>query len=171
MESIYSKLIEKTSKGVWLRCDLKKKNLWIGRKQYVKGGECTDENLSFINEDDLLAIIPMVKYEYEDGMKELFSKITIENSWDIVDVLYNIYRWSVPSAKVKDSSYFKAADSSELNEAQLAYGIKRVEAKAILEGYVLLASIQGLLVWQNEKHWFWQSSINKELIVLKEWVL
>lgn len=170
MKSIYSKLIKKANKGVWFRCDLKKRNLWVGREQYVKEGACTDENLSFINEDDLLAILPMIKYEFEDGMEELLSKITIENSWNIVDTLYNIYRLSVPSSKVKDSSYFKAVESSELNEAQLAYGIKRAEAKAILEGYVLLASLQGLLVWQNEKHWFWQSKVNKELIILKEWI-
>lgn len=170
MESIYSKLIEEINKGAWFRCDLKKKSLWIGRKQYVKEGVCTDENLNFINEDDLLVIIPMIEYEYEDDMEELFSKITIENSWDIVDGLYNIYRWSVPSAKTKDSGYFKAVESSKLTEEQLAYGVKRNEAKAILEGYVLLASLQGLLTWQNDKHWFWQSKVNRDLIVLKEWI-
>ena len=39
-----------------------------------------------------------------------------------------------------------------------------------LEAYVLLASLSGLIEWKNEQHWFWQSKLDKELIVLKEWL-
>ena len=40
-----------------------------------------------------------------------------------------------------------------------------------LEGFILLASLSGLIPWHNPKHFFWQSATDPECIVYRDWVM
>lgn len=138
--SIYETLLERVESGKSFRIDLKKKSLWIGKKNYIKEGEVlVDEDL--INE---------------------------EGSWERVSELYEQFKHSVPHEGDKEG-YFVGLTVDELTDGELAFNVSRRYAQAALEGYVLLAGLKGVLQWKKNEHWFWQGD-DKELIVLKEWI-
>jgi hypothetical protein len=77
----------------------------------------------------------------------------------------------VPSKTWRDSGYFKAINSEQLSLSQMAFGVDRHVAQAMLEGYILLGSLAGWIKWnESEDRWFWQYEDNKNLVVLREWI-
>ena len=146
--SVYSELLNHAQEGGKYKIDLKNKSLKIGNKNYIKNGEVLIEDELF--DSDLL--------------------IKLQDSWNKTSELYNQYKHSIPTSHYKDNSYFKALKYEELSSEELAYGLYRNYAQAALEGFILLASIKGLLKWQNDKHWFWQDENDKDFIILKEYV-
>lgn len=152
--SVYSILIEKVKEGKNYKIDLKNKSLKIGRKYYIKEGDvCVEDNL--INEDDM------------QNLEIDFSK---EHVWDVLEWLYFQFKHSVPNENYHKKSYFKALKVTELDDGELAFNESRNIAQAMLEGFILLASLNQWLKWEFDKKWFWQSSDDKNLIVMKEWI-
>lgn len=147
--SIYKTLLESAERGGRFKIDLSKKDLWIGRKQYVKKGEVIDED-ELINKDDL--------------------EIDVSDSWEVIKYLYQKYKHSIPNSRWKDKSYFKALTVEELTDAEMAFNDDRNYAQAMLEGYILLAGLSGWIKWPNDEHWFWQSDEDEDLIVMKQWI-
>ena len=146
--SVYSELLNHAQEGGKYKIDLKNKSLKIGNKNYIKNGEVLIEDKLF--DSDLL--------------------MKLQDPWNKTSELYNQYKYSIPTSHYKDNSYFKALKYEELSSEELAYGLYRNYAQAALEGFILLASIKGLLKWQNDKHWFWQDENDKDFIILKEYV-
>lgn len=157
--SIYAELLQKADKGKRFKVDLKNKNLWLGAKQVISEGTVLIDEDELINKDDLNGIIG--EYVEIDLSKDC---------WQIVSVLFEIYKHSVPNKHWKDNGYFRALNADDLTTEELAYGIDRKFSQAILDGYILLASLNDWLVWRNDDHWFWQSDENPECVVLKEWI-
>lgn len=153
--SIYSELLRHAQERGKYKIDLMNKSLKIGNKYYVKDG--------VVKVDDELITMADVKNLYEGY--EAFG------SWDIVRDLYSQFKCSIPLASYKSNSYFKAKKYEELTRKELAFGDSRHYAHAMLEGYVLLASMVGWLKWENEKHWFWQDPVDKDLVVLRNWIV
>ena len=138
---IYEKLLEVAEDGGSYKIDLKRKNLRIGHKQYIKDGEVlVDEDL--INED---------------------------GSWERVSELYQQFKHSRPRQGEKDGK-FKALTMDELTTAELAFNMPRHLARAMLEGYILLCGMKGVLQWENDEYWFWQDQNDLDCIVLKTWI-
>lgn len=146
--SVYSELLNHAQEGGKYKIDLKNKSLKIGNKNYIKNGEVLIEDELF--DSDLL--------------------MKLQDPWNKASELYNQYKHSIPTSHYKDNSYFKALKYEELSSEELAYGLYRNYAQAVLEGFILLASMKGLLKWQNDKHWFWQDENDKDFIILKEYV-
>lgn len=97
--------------------------------------------------------------------------ITAIEPWGIVEELYAKYKRSVPRGRSQmNKSYFYADSVEDLTDNEIAFNMARDFAQACLEGFILLAGLSGLLEWQNENHWFWQSTKDKQLIILKEWI-
>ena len=157
--SIYAKLLQRAKDGGSYSINLKSKNLKIGRKDYVKEGVV-------LVEDDLICNSDFEEFDIMVG--------DIQNhSWkNMVWHLHGMFKYSVPNKNYKDNSYFKAVDSSELSLEEMAFGFDRHLAQAMLEGYVLLGSLAGWIVWnEQEGYWFWQDKENDlSLIILKEWI-
>jgi hypothetical protein len=151
--SIYSELLDAVHNGAKFKVDLKNKSLWINKKQYIREGEIIYGSYYFIKEDDL------APYEYVDKLNE--------DPWSWIESLYYDYKHSVPSENSNKKSYFKALPVDELKMHELAYNKGRDFCQCMLEGYILLASLQGWLVWEHEEHWFWQKN---DLVVLREWI-
>ena len=143
MSSIYSELLDRVSKGAKYRIDLVQKTLKIDGKEITLEGNLIDE-----------------------------TDVGNGNPWDILETLYLSFKRSVPSERHNgNKSYFKADSIEELSDDEIAFNEPRNYCQAKLEGYILLASLKGWLTWQNEKHWFYQSKKNKELVCLREWVV
>lgn len=154
--SMYKKLLESVKENKSFHINLNKKDLIIGKKKFIINQEKIEE-LELIKSDDL---------------NELFNEdIQLDkNPWDIIRFLFEKYKFSVPSTNYKDNSYFKAVKAEELEVQQLVMNIDRKLAQAILEGYILLASLSGWIEWLNEDKWFWQDKYHEELIIIKNWV-
>ena len=89
-----------------------------------------------------------------------------------IERLYAQFKRSVPNRHVRlNKGYFKALSSDALTMEELMDNMPRPEARMALEGFILLASLSGLIPWHNPKHFFWQSAADPECIVYRDWVM
>jgi hypothetical protein len=99
--------------------------------------------------------------------------VTLNNPKEMVEFLFENYFYSYPSARSsKRKSYFIAQEFEKLSTKQLATSEDRILAQVKLEAYVLGLILLGCpfsAFDTDEKHWFWQSSNNKKLIIQREW--
>lgn len=101
-----------------------------------------------------------------NGYKIDNNPVTIEQ----LEELYNIYKHSVPSPVKYKYNYFIALPTDKLSLNQLVNGAKRTEAKENLEMTLLTGILNETLAWPGEdKHWFWQSNIDNDFVLLKKW--
>lgn len=158
--SIYKDLLDAVESGNKFKVDLIHKSLWINRKQIIKEGVIENESYQgkeLINSYDL-------------NMEDTNTEPLDTDCWGWVEYFYEQYRCSVPSKNGNNKSYFKALSVEDLIDYQLAYNLDRNLCQAYLEGYILLASLQGWLKWKREDHWFYQSMFYDDLIVLRNWI-
>lgn len=140
--SIYSDLLERVERGARYKINLVDKTLKIDGKEIVLEGNLIDE-----------------------------TDVGNGNPWDILETLFLSYKRSVPSEKHNGNKPFFKADSVEdLSDDEIAFNEPRGLAQFALEAYVLFASVLGWFDWQNEKHFFWQSKVFPECVVLREWI-
>ena len=157
--SIYKDLIDAVDKGKKFKVDLIHKSLWINKQQIIKEGEIVheqDKSKDLISPKDLLCM----------GWVNPLN----ENPWSWVEFLYQEFKHSAPSENSNKKSYFKALSVDELTDKELAFNIDRDFGQCLIEGYILLASLQGWLKWEHGSYWFWQSKTDENLIVIKNWI-
>lgn len=130
--------------------DLKNKTLKVGKQLLIENGNIKQNKV----------IVGDEVYECDELISELLD----------IDDLYKQYKYSLPSERDCDKHYFKALTASLLTDEQLVYGMSRLEARVRLESYVMLGALAGLLKWENNDHWFWQSSKDKDFVVLRQWI-
>ena len=157
--SIYKDLIDAVDKGKKFTVDLINKSLWINKQQITKEGVIVneqDKGKDLISPKDLWDTM---------GWCNLLN----EFHWDWIEFLYQEFKHSAPSENSNKRSYFKALSVDELTDEELAYNIDRDFGQACLEGYILLASMQGWLKWEFGNHWFWQGN-DDDLIIIRNWL-
>ena len=133
-----------------IHIDLKNKTLKVGKQLLIENGNIVQNKV----------IVGDEAYECDELVSECLD----------VDELYEQYKYSMPSERDDGNHYFKALTASLLTDEQLIYGMPRLEARVRLEAYVMLGSLAGLIKWENNDHWFWQSSKDKNFIILKQWM-
>lgn len=133
-----------------IHIDLKNKTLKVGKQLIIENGNIIQHKV--IVGDDV--------YECSKFVSERLD----------IDELYENYKYSMPSERDGGNHYFKALTASLLTDEQLVYGMPRLEARVRLEAYVMLGSLAGLIKWENNNHWFWQSSKDKDFVILKSWI-
>ncbi len=133
-----------------IHIDLKNKTLKVGKQLLIENGNVI-QNKVIVGDD---------AYECNELVSECLD----------VDELYEQYKYSMPSERDGGNHYFKALAASLLTDEQLIYGMPRLEARVRLEAYVMLGSLAGLIKWKNNDHWFWQSSKDKDFVILKSWM-
>ena len=158
--SIYKDLIDAVDKGNKFKVDLINKSLWINKQQIIKEGEIVheqDKGKDLISPRDLWDTM---------GWCNLLN----EFHWDWIEFLYQEFKHSAPSENSNKRSYFKALSVDELTDEELAYNIDRDFGQCLIEGYILLASMQGWLKWEFGNHWFWQSETDPDLVIIRNWL-
>lgn len=109
-------------------------------------------------------------YNIED--LKLLDETLKDNPYEIIESLYKDYKYSVPSAHGQFSrNKFKCLKADELTLKQLVDGQPRIKAQYKLEAYILLASVLGWIPWNNEKHFYWVSENDPELILYRDWIV
>lgn len=87
-----------------------------------------------------------------------------------IERLYAQFKRSVPRKSDRlDRGNFKAVSSDSLTYAELEENMSRQEARILLEGFILLAAVAGIIVWNNPRHFFWMGS-DPDLILYRDWV-
>jgi hypothetical protein len=133
-----------------IHIDLKNKTLKVSKQLLIENGNIIQSKV--IVADDA--------YECNELVSDCLD----------VNELYEQYKYSMPSERDSGNHYFKALAPSLLTDEQLIYGMPRLEARVRLEAYVMLGSLAGLIKWENDNHWFWQSSKDKDFVILKSWM-
>jgi hypothetical protein len=84
--------------------------------------------------------------------------------------LYAVYKSSVPGTKPAKHTYFRAKSASEMTQEELLKGANRETAQEMLEMTLLQGIINGSVTWPDPEKWFWQSSRDKDFILLRPWI-
>ena len=140
-----------------IRIDLTRKSIWSGRLPIMREGKLLLKSVRLENGD-------VCKLE---GLIDFGGDAFAE-----IERLYAQFKRSVPNRHVRlNKGYFKALSSDALTMEELMDNMPRPEARMALEGFILLASLSGLIPWHNPKHFFWQSTDDPECIVYRDWVM
>lgn len=150
VENIYEESIEKVAQGAKFLVDFEKRALKVGNRWIITSGENPGERLGVDPEP-------------------------LENVLYKIDELYSQYKHSVPSerSEARRKRYFYALPEDELSDEAMLYGMPRDVAQISLELYILASVLNGSLVWDESLmgKWFWQSSADRDLIILKQWTI
>lgn len=148
MENIYQETIQTVEDGAKFKINFQSRSLKLNGKYIIQYGEFEGN----------LGVEPSI------GTDEFLSQ---------VEKLYYRYKNSIPSARSESKSrlYFRALPESKLSDDAMLFGEHREKAQFELELYVLCQILNGLK-WESEKmgKWFWQSKMDKDLVILKKWV-
>lgn len=147
MNNIYQNAIQAVENGSNFKVDFQSRSLKIDGKYVIENS----------------------KYEGDLGVTPCNEDEVLEN----VEELYCSYKHSIPSERSESKShqYFTALPERCLSDEVMLYGERRDKAQIKLELYLLCQIIQGLK-WNPEKmgKWFWQSKVDKDLVILKNWI-
>lgn len=146
--TIYDSTVEMVRKGAAFKVSLEKRTLVVNGKKVIDNG----------------------KYEGELGIPQL----TLGSALEQIEYLYDQYKHSVPSERSerKRRQYFKALSEEDLDDDDMRYGLLRDETQVSLELSVLCFILNGSFAWDEQSmgKWFWQSSKDKDLVILRQWV-
>lgn len=147
MDNIYQNSVQAARDGAKFKIDFLSRSLKLNGKYIIQNGE----------------------YEGELGVSECSEDEFLTN----VEELYHRYKHSVPSERSESKShrYFMALPERNLSDDDMLFGEGRDKAQIGLELYILCHIINGLK-WNPERmgRWFWQSKVDKDLVILKSWV-
>lgn len=147
MDNIYQESVQAARDGAKFKIDFPSRSLKLNGKYIIQNG----------------------KYEGELGVSECSEDEFLAN----VEELYHRYKHSVPSERSESKSrqYFMALPERSLSDDDMLFGERRDKAQIELELYILCQIINGLK-WDPETmgRWFWQSKVDKDLVILRSWV-
>jgi len=133
-----------------IHVDLENKNIRICKQLVIENGTPI-QNKVIVGED---------VYECDELINEQLD----------IDELYKQYKYSLPSERDGKKHYFKALSADLLTDAQMVYGMSRLEARIRLEVYVMFAALKGWLTMTSPEHWFWQSEKDRDFVILEKWL-
>ena len=134
--------------------DQKKKKISNGKVILMDNGKIIPQKLT----------IGDFEIELTEDM-ELLREIST-NPYEELEELYVNYKYSIPEPY---DSYarcnFRALNINELSLNDMMKGEKRQLARIKLETFVMFNKFP----WENEKHHYWQSKNDADLVLFKEW--
>ena len=149
--SIFLEGLKRVENGDRFHIDFEQRTMKIGQAKVIDNGEY-----------DTTQVLYEEKFE---NPRELLDRAR---------ELYIAYKFSLPSERSdkKRKKYFKALPIDELTDEQLVCGARREVAQYMLEAFILCAVINGDFVWDDEIYgkWFYQDKIEKDLVILKNWI-
>lgn len=140
--SIYEQYINGIKKGKWHAICLKKSEMRLGRMYLIRDGT------------------------YNGTLHDTLPNMTQDEVITEIERLYAEYKHSLPSRKSRDH-YFKAIPYEELTDWEMVNGEQREIAQARLEAFILCSKLMGKIQFDG---WFWKSSVDTDLVILKSWI-
>lgn len=147
MDSIYQSAILAVENGAKFQVNFQTRSMKLDGKYIIRDG----------------------KYDGELGIETCDETECLQH----IEDLYQRYKHSVPSERSESKSrqYFLSLPERDLDDKSMMYGERREKAQIELELYVLCQIINGFQ-WNPETmgSWFWKSSVDKDLVILRNWV-
>lgn len=136
--------------------DLKNKSAKAGPYYLIREGKLVKKKIFLTNGEKFdLAGLPLIE-PCEEPYKE-------------IERLFVQYYNSVPSTKEVSKGYFACKNPDKMTIEELTEGIPRCQARYELEAFIMLSAICGYIPWENEKHFYWYSKEQRELVLFREW--
>lgn len=130
------------------------------RKRIANG-----ETVLFDNGKVIAQTINLCGFRIE--LTEDMEIIKEKGSYEKLEDLYKSFKYSRAEPYDDYSKHnFIALKNDELTKEQFKNGGKRQIARIALESYVMLSEWN----WSEPKHYFWQSTNEKSLILYRDWV-
>ncbi len=121
----------------------------------------------------------------KDGVKYIENGIVVKKNYEIrkepvsieeLENLYHAYKYSIPTMEEDNlkKQYFKALDINDIPAEALFLGVPRQIARENLELTLLMGILNKSITWEslgNPGTWFWQSNIDKDFVILKNWIM
>ncbi len=146
--NILTDTLQKVENGEKFSIDFKERTLKVGNNKVINKGV----------------------YDGELGYPEMGLSTILS----YIEFCYARYKHSIPSARTASRSkvYFKALPERELSDYDMMFGEHRERAQFMLEYFVLAMILLGTFQWEENfgKWYFWQSTNDKDLVVLREWI-
>lgn len=120
-------------------------------------------------------IIDKGNYCGELGLPVVETNVALQ----MIENAYMKYKTSMPDEGTNvnttyRNSLFKALPSQDLSDDDLIFSEYRSFARTRLELTVLIMLLNKSIDWNSEQlagKWFWQSSKDKNLVLLKQWIV
>lgn len=148
------------------RFDFKNKTITNGSVVIMEHGKILCSNIILSNGQIFDITGPTITNDDTKWLAEQFG-CTFE-PYEIVKVLYENYKFSVPSKHTVRGCNFKSIDEDELTLQQHIQGMKRETALYLLEGFIMFGSIENLFIWKNPLHYYVKLSNN--LFLFRDWI-
>lgn len=184
MNSVYKVLIELSKRNVrfkktgktkngycnLLKFDLRKKKISNGHYDLLINGQLVRDKIRLSDGEVYdLKEIPLIQ---PSDLEDYGIFAINQNPYEVIEKLYQLYKYSAPKMNTKYSRMnFRALTESEMTNGQILNGMPRIEAQYMLEGYIMLAGLAGWIPWHEDKHFYWQSLNDNQLILFKEFVM
>ena len=140
-----------------IRIDLTHKSIWSDKLCIMRNGQLLRQSIR-LESGEVCKLEGLIDFEGD--------------AYGEIERLYAQFKRSVPNRHVKlNKGYFKALSSDSLTMQELMDNMPRPEARMALEGFILLASVNGLIPWHNPKYFFWQSATDPDCIVYRDWIV
>lgn len=153
MDNIYLYTLEAAEEERKVRIDLLERTLIVDGNVIIDKGNYSGElGLSVVETNVALQMIEDAYIKYVSSMPEEGTNANIACR----------------------SCLFKALPSNKLSDDNLIYSEYRSIARARLELTVLIMILNRSIDWNSEQlagKWFWQSSKDRNLVLLKKWIV
>lgn len=153
--TIFEELMVRVLHGEPFHIDFEKRTMKVGKEFLIKDGEYDTKRFLFNRPNN-----PPIA-----AMGLILSTI---------ETLYERYKYSLPSERSdsKRRTYFKALPIEYIPDEKLFEANTREFSKAKLEGFILCMILEGKFIWDEIAmgKWFWQSSNDEDLVILKKWI-
>lgn len=135
--------------------DLKNKRIKNGKTILYEDGKIVEQTVRLSNG---------IVFELKEGLP--LMKIDFENPYMKLEELYREFKYSIPSPSSEFSrDNFIPKRIEDFSFMEYLSGGNRQMKKMELEAFVMFAKFP----WENEKHHYWQSKQDKQLVLYKEW--
>lgn len=101
------------------------------------------------------------------------SRTNLNDCLSEIETLFEQYKFSMPSerSEKKKATYFQPLKIQDIPSDMLLIAVPREVAQAVLEMYLLCSVLNGSLdEFRFSNKYYWQSELDKDLVIMKDWL-
>lgn len=101
------------------------------------------------------------------------QKVSLEEALQTLESLYITYKHSRPKTDEPSQTYFKALKYKDLSNEDKDFGVRRQDARFLLEATLLCYVLNGSLYWDEKvmgNGWFYKGKTDHDFIILRSWI-
>jgi len=163
--SVQTEIMKHPSKISLVNFKIVNRDIYIGDIPILQNGKFVS---AFIQVDEILyrtENLPLI--ERTDLVNLGITDLSID-PYSIIEKLYENFNEALDT---RVSSIYKGNFVSEPPKSGFTISSENKDhARILLEGYVLLAGMQGFIPWIDEKKFYWKSKTHPKLVVFRDMV-